>query len=173
MPRDVQLWPARWASELYVHLTTVGRRTGRPHRIELWFAEHDERLYMLSGGRELIWQLTMDSRNAFHRRTDPRRGRRLFLAPGHSSEGLHHVPAKDRRPDDDRHRDERPPMAPPTSPLVKDIPMNPRYDFTGQVALVTGASSGMGLATAQAFAEAGAAVVLVDINAGALRAVTD
>ena len=51
--------------------------------------------------------------------------------------------------------------------------MNPRYDFTGQVALVTGASSGMGLATAQAFAEAGAAVVLADINTGALRAVTD
>ena len=51
--------------------------------------------------------------------------------------------------------------------------MNPRYDFTGQVALVTGASSGMGLATAQAFAEAGAAVVLADINEGALRAATD
>jgi NAD(P)-dependent dehydrogenase (short-subunit alcohol dehydrogenase family) len=48
-----------------------------------------------------------------------------------------------------------------------------RYDFTGQVALVTGASSGMGLATAQAFAQAGAAVVLADINHGALRAATD
>ena len=33
--------------------------------------------------------------------------------------------------------------------------MNPTYDFTGQVALVVGASSGMGLATARAFAEVG------------------
>ena len=40
--------------------------------------------------------------------------------------------------------------------------MNPTYDFTGQVALVTGAASGMGAATAEAFAEAGATVVLVD-----------
>ena len=51
--------------------------------------------------------------------------------------------------------------------------MNPRYDFTGQVALVTGASSGMGLATARAFAEAGAAVVLADINQAALTTATD
>lgn len=43
--------------------------------------------------------------------------------------------------------------------------MNPTYDFTGKVALVTGASSGMGLATAEAFAKAGAAVALVDRNA--------
>ena len=51
--------------------------------------------------------------------------------------------------------------------------MNPTYDFTGQVALVTGASSGMGLATAQAFAEAGAAVVLADINDETLGAATN
>jgi NAD(P)-dependent dehydrogenase (short-subunit alcohol dehydrogenase family) len=41
--------------------------------------------------------------------------------------------------------------------------INP-LDFTGKVALVTGAASGMGLATAQAFAEAGAAVVLADVR---------
>jgi NAD(P)-dependent dehydrogenase (short-subunit alcohol dehydrogenase family) len=51
--------------------------------------------------------------------------------------------------------------------------VNPTYDFAEQVALVTGASSGMGLATTRAFAEAGAAVVLADINETTLRAATD
>ena len=51
--------------------------------------------------------------------------------------------------------------------------MNPAYDFKGQVAFVTGASSGMGLATALAFAEAGAAVTLVDRNAEKLEAATE
>jgi NAD(P)-dependent dehydrogenase (short-subunit alcohol dehydrogenase family) len=51
--------------------------------------------------------------------------------------------------------------------------MNPTYDFSNKVALVTGAGSGMGLATAQAFAEAGAAVVLADLDEEALRKATD
>jgi len=42
--------------------------------------------------------------------------------------------------------------------------MNPVYDLKGQVALVTGAAKGMGLATARAFAENGASVVLADLD---------
>jgi NAD(P)-dependent dehydrogenase (short-subunit alcohol dehydrogenase family) len=42
--------------------------------------------------------------------------------------------------------------------------MNPIYDFTGQVALVTGAAMGMGLATARAFAQSRASVVLADLD---------
>jgi NAD(P)-dependent dehydrogenase (short-subunit alcohol dehydrogenase family) len=43
-------------------------------------------------------------------------------------------------------------------------------DFSGKVALVTGAAAGMGLATAQAFSEAGAAVVLADFQEDAVKA---
>lgn len=51
--------------------------------------------------------------------------------------------------------------------------MNPIYNFDGQVALVTGASAGIGLAAAKAFAVAGAVVVLADINEALLHAETE
>ena len=45
--------------------------------------------------------------------------------------------------------------------------------FENKVAVVTGAGSGMGLATAKAFAESGAAVVLTDWNEKSVRAAAD
>jgi NAD(P)-dependent dehydrogenase (short-subunit alcohol dehydrogenase family) len=48
--------------------------------------------------------------------------------------------------------------------------MNNPLDFSGKVALVTGAAAGMGLATAQAFAEAGATVVLADFKEESVKA---
>jgi deazaflavin-dependent oxidoreductase (nitroreductase family) len=38
------------ASEPYCYLTTTGRVTGHPHRIEIWFAIDGDTVYMLSGG---------------------------------------------------------------------------------------------------------------------------
>src|SRR6266511_1135702 len=36
----------------FCYLTTRGRRTGRPHQIEIWFALDGHTLYLLSGGGE-------------------------------------------------------------------------------------------------------------------------
>jgi deazaflavin-dependent oxidoreductase (nitroreductase family) len=40
----------RLAGEDFAYLTTTGRKSGRPHRIEMWFAIENGVLYMLSGG---------------------------------------------------------------------------------------------------------------------------
>jgi deazaflavin-dependent oxidoreductase (nitroreductase family) len=40
------------ASQPFGYLTTTGRVSGRPHRIEIWFALHDDVVYLLSGGRD-------------------------------------------------------------------------------------------------------------------------
>ena len=45
--------------------------------------------------------------------------------------------------------------------------------FENKVALVTGAGSGMGLVTARAFAEAGAAVALADVNEATARSAAE
>jgi len=47
------------------------------------------------------------------------------------------------------------------------------FSFESKVALVTGAGSGMGLATAKAFAEAGAAVMLADISENSVRSAAE
>ncbi len=43
--------------------------------------------------------------------------------------------------------------------------MTVSYDFSGKTAFVTGGASGLGFATAKAFAEAGARVALIDLDA--------
>jgi deazaflavin-dependent oxidoreductase (nitroreductase family) len=40
----------RLADEDFAYLTTIGRKSGRPHRIEIWFAVDGRHLYLLSGG---------------------------------------------------------------------------------------------------------------------------
>jgi len=40
------------ADERVLHLTTVGRTTGLPREIEIWFIIHAERLYLFAEGGE-------------------------------------------------------------------------------------------------------------------------
>jgi deazaflavin-dependent oxidoreductase (nitroreductase family) len=44
--------PVPLASLPFCYLTTTGRITGTPHRIEIWFALADGIVYLLSGGRD-------------------------------------------------------------------------------------------------------------------------
>jgi len=43
---------ARLQNEEYCYLTTTGRITGKPHKIEIWFGLNKETAYLLSGGKE-------------------------------------------------------------------------------------------------------------------------
>ena len=36
----------------YCYLTTTGRRTGRPHTVEIWFGVRGDILYIMAGGRD-------------------------------------------------------------------------------------------------------------------------
>ena len=47
--------------------------------------------------------------------------------------------------------------------------MDVKYNYENKVAIVTGAASGMGLATAKAFSESGAAVMMADYNVDLLE----
>lgn len=42
----------RWAAEPYCYLATTGRRTGRAHEVEIWFAPVGDTIYLMNGGGE-------------------------------------------------------------------------------------------------------------------------
>ena len=39
------------SAEEYCYLTTIGRVTGKPHEIEIWFVAHGSTLHLLAGGK--------------------------------------------------------------------------------------------------------------------------
>lgn len=47
---DVTRLLSKLSKEEYCYLTTRGRKTGKPHEIEIWFGVHGNSIYLLSGG---------------------------------------------------------------------------------------------------------------------------
>jgi deazaflavin-dependent oxidoreductase (nitroreductase family) len=47
--------PAQFAADDFCYLTTIGRVSGQPHTIEIWFALDGDSLYMLSGSHRSDW----------------------------------------------------------------------------------------------------------------------
>jgi deazaflavin-dependent oxidoreductase (nitroreductase family) len=81
----------RWSDQPFLYLTTTGRRTGRPHRIEIWFAERDGRLFLLAGSRERaewVRNLQVNPRVTVELGTDTRPGLAHVLAPGTADDRL-------------------------------------------------------------------------------------
>ena len=93
----VSEWLAEHAPDSYAYVTTRGRRTGRPHTVEIWFGIDGGSLYLLSGGgarsdwvRNLLADAKVEVRLADETRaararvvTDPReeqRARRVLAA---------------------------------------------------------------------------------------------
>jgi deazaflavin-dependent oxidoreductase (nitroreductase family) len=63
----------RLADEDMCYLVTTGRRTGRPHEIEIWFGIRDGTLYLLSGGGDSAdWVKNLKRRPAVRVRINSR-----------------------------------------------------------------------------------------------------
>ncbi len=79
----------RPADDDYCYLTTTGRRSSRPHRIEIWYAAHGDTLYLLSGGgRSSDWvqNLYADPNVLVEVDGDVRRARARILEGGDEAE---------------------------------------------------------------------------------------
>jgi deazaflavin-dependent oxidoreductase (nitroreductase family) len=43
------------SSQKFIHLTTIGRKTRKPHTVELWFAVRGNSVYLSHEGKETHW----------------------------------------------------------------------------------------------------------------------
>lgn len=181
-------WPEQWEQKPFAYLTTIGRRTGRPHRIEIWFGVQDGRMYLLAGGRERSdWvrniqanpQVTVELGGETHAgvarvlqagTVEDQRTRELLVGKYRQGDNLDEWGRTSLAVviGFSAHRD--PSSAGTLKPVMTGIhdeenqmTMNSNGQHAGRVAFITGAGSGIGRATALAFARAGASVALAGI----------
>ena len=51
----------RLASQKLIHVTTTGRRTRKPHTVELWFAVKNGKVYLSHEGSETDWMKNIEN----------------------------------------------------------------------------------------------------------------
>ncbi len=78
----------RVATEKYLYLTTTGRRTSRPHTVELWFAVARGNLYLSHEGKYTDWMknILRNHRVAFTIRDLTGSGRARLVSQGDAFE---------------------------------------------------------------------------------------
>jgi deazaflavin-dependent oxidoreductase (nitroreductase family) len=84
-------WLVRSARDPFLYLTTTGRRSGRPHRIEIWFAAHYGKLYLLSGGgdrSDWVHNLQANGRVSVELSGEHHMGAARVLEPGTAEDRL-------------------------------------------------------------------------------------
>ena len=60
----------RVKDERFIYLTTKGRKTGRPHTVELWFALAEGRVYLSHEGERTDWMKNSTKESAVSIRID-------------------------------------------------------------------------------------------------------
>lgn len=72
------------ANEKYVYLTTIGRKTGNPHTVELWFSIVKEKIYLSHEGKYTDWMKNINKDNVVEFRIGdtPFKGRARIIKNG-------------------------------------------------------------------------------------------
>lgn len=78
----------RVAEKKYIYLTTIGRRTGNPHTVELWFAIAGGRIYLSHEGTYTDWMrnILKDGRVEFRIGSIQFKGRARIVEDGEAFE---------------------------------------------------------------------------------------
>ena len=72
------------ADEKYIYLTTKGRKTGKPHKVELWFAVAGEKIYLSHEGAytDYMKNILADNRVGFKIGKTQFRGKARIIESG-------------------------------------------------------------------------------------------